>query len=47
MADPEGREMVEALVLQAERNGRNMQPPMDESIMRDLRARLGLNSLPP
>ena len=42
MADPEGREMVEALVLQAERHGRNMQPPMDESIIRDLRARLGL-----
>ena len=42
MKDPEGREMVEALVLQAERNGRNMQPPMDESIIRELRVRLGL-----
>ncbi|MBI4206802.1 MAG: DUF2384 domain-containing protein [Betaproteobacteria bacterium] len=40
--DPEGREMVEALVLQAERHGRAMQPPMDESIIRELRARLGL-----
>ena len=42
MKDPDGREMVEALVLQAERHGRNMQPPMDKSIIRDLRARLGL-----
>jgi hypothetical protein len=42
VTDPEGREMVEALVVQAERHGRNMQPPMDESIIRELRARLGL-----
>ncbi|MBI4194079.1 MAG: SEC-C domain-containing protein [Betaproteobacteria bacterium] len=42
MQDPDGREMVEALVQQAERHGRAMQPPMDESIIRDLRARLGL-----
>ncbi|MBI3045728.1 MAG: SEC-C domain-containing protein [Betaproteobacteria bacterium] len=42
MADPDGREMVEALVVQAERHGRKMQPPMDESIIRDLRVRLGL-----
>jgi hypothetical protein len=42
MKDPDGREMVEALVLQAERHGRAMQPPMDESIIHDLRARLGL-----
>lgn len=42
MKDPEGRELVEALVLQAERHGRAMQPPMDDSIIRDVRARLGL-----
>jgi hypothetical protein len=41
MQDPDGRELVEALVLQAERHGRSMQPPMDQSIIRDLRARLG------
>lgn len=40
--DPEGREMVEALILQIERGGRAMSPPLDESIPRELRARLGL-----
>jgi hypothetical protein len=46
--DPEGREMVEALILQMERHGRAMSPPLNESIPRAPRARLGLlkNSLP-
>lgn len=40
--DPEGREMVEALFLQIERGGCAMSPPLDESIPRELRARLRL-----
>lgn len=40
--NPEGREMVEALLLQMERGGRKMSPPLDQSIIRDLRERLGL-----
>ena len=40
--DPDGREMVEALILGAERNGAAMSPPMDQSIVRELRERLGL-----
>jgi hypothetical protein len=40
--DPEGREMVEALVLQMERRGRTMTPPLEPAIIRELRARLGL-----
>lgn len=40
--NPEGREMVEALLVQMERSGRKMNPPLDESIVKDLRARLGL-----
>ena len=40
--DPDGREMVEALVLQIERDGSNMTPPLDPAIARRLRERLGL-----
>jgi hypothetical protein len=43
MADPDGREMVESLVTQIERDGRRMTPPLDESIPRMLRERLGLS----
>lgn len=41
---PEGREMVEALVMQIERDGQRMEPPLDDSIPRRLRDRLGLDS---
>lgn len=40
--DAEGREMVEALVRDAERRNRNMEPPVDEAVFRRLRERLGL-----
>ena len=40
--DQDGREMVEALVLQIERDGRSMAPPLDAAIVRRLRERLGL-----
>jgi hypothetical protein len=42
--DPHGREMVEALVAQIERDGQKMMPALDESIPRRLRERLGLGS---
>lgn len=42
--DTHGREMLEALVAQIERDGRRMMPPLDESIPRRLRERLGLGS---
>ena len=40
--DPEGREMVAALILKMERHGQAMSPPLDASIVRELRERLGL-----
>jgi len=40
--DPEGREMVEALILEMERHGQAMSPRLDPSIVRELRHRLGL-----
>ena len=40
--DADGRERVEALVCQMERNGRRMRPALDEAIVRRLRQRLGL-----
>ena len=39
--DPEGRDMVAALILQMERHGQAMSPPLDASIVRELRQRLG------
>ena len=43
--DPAGREAVEALVLQIERDGSRMNPPLDPQIVRRLRERLQLPSL--
>jgi hypothetical protein len=40
--DPDGREVVESLVIQAERLGRSATLPMDEDVYRRLRERLGL-----
>jgi hypothetical protein len=40
--DPAGREEVEALVRQAERDGARMRPPLDPEIIRQLRERLRL-----
>jgi len=40
--EPDGREKVEALVLQIERDGARMSPALDSAIMRALRERLGL-----
>jgi hypothetical protein len=40
--DPDGREMVEALILDIEIAGRDMEPPLDASIPRRMRERLGL-----
>lgn len=42
--DRDGREMVEALVSQIERDGLRMNPPLDASIPRRLREKLGLKS---
>ncbi len=42
--DPDTREMVKALVSQIERDGLRMTPPLNASIPRRLRERLGLNS---
>ncbi|MBI3371917.1 MAG: SEC-C domain-containing protein [Betaproteobacteria bacterium] len=42
VADPAGREAVEALVRQIERDGERMAPPLDPSIVRSLRERLRL-----
>jgi len=42
IADPAGREAVEALVRQVERDGARMMPPLDPQIPRRLRERLGL-----
>lgn len=40
--DPDGREKVMALVIEAERSARRMQPPVDPAAMRRVRERLGL-----
>jgi uncharacterized protein (DUF2384 family) len=40
--DPDGREVVEALVIEGERLGLNMNPPTDEVVFRRVRERLGL-----
>lgn len=42
MREADGPEKVEALVRDAERTSRRMNPPVDEAIFRRLRARLGL-----
>lgn len=42
IADPDGREQVEALVRQMERDGRRQRPPADEAVFRRLRERLNL-----
>ncbi|MGH8630567.1 MAG: antitoxin Xre/MbcA/ParS toxin-binding domain-containing protein, partial [Burkholderiales bacterium] len=44
--DPDGREMVEALLLDFERRNRDMPQPVDEAIFRKLRERLGLPAAP-
>ena len=40
--DPDGREIVESLVIQAERLGRSPNLQTDENVFRRLRGRLGL-----
>jgi len=40
--DPDGREKVMALLLEAERNARRMKPPVDPATLRRVRERLGL-----
>ena len=40
--DADGREAVEALIAQIERDGPKMSPPMDPAIVRELREALGL-----
>jgi len=40
--DPDGREKVMALIMEAERNTRRMVPPVDPAILRRVRERLGL-----
>jgi hypothetical protein len=42
VADPDGREALEALLLQMERYGEDMTPPLDPAIPRELREALGL-----
>jgi uncharacterized protein YjeT (DUF2065 family) len=42
--DRDGREIVESLILQAERDAEKANSPVDESILRQLRERLGLAS---
>lgn len=39
---PAGKEKVAALVLDAERHARKMEPPVDEAVLVRLRERLGL-----
>jgi hypothetical protein len=41
--DPDGREAVEALVMEFERDSARMRPPVDPDIFRELRATLGLD----
>jgi hypothetical protein len=40
--DPDGREKVMALVIEAERGARRMKPPVDPVTLRRVRERLGL-----
>lgn len=40
--DPEGREKVLALIVDAERRARKMTPPVDEAVLQRVRERLGL-----
>jgi len=40
--DPDGREAVEALIIDIERGGETMRPPLDPAIVRELRETLGL-----
>jgi hypothetical protein len=40
--DPDGREKVMALVIEAERSARRMKPPVDPVTLRRVRERLGL-----
>jgi hypothetical protein len=42
VADPDGREALEALLVQIERRGADMHPPLDPAIPRELRETLGL-----
>ena len=42
--DPDGREAVEALIRQLERDGVRQRPPLDPSIVRELREMLGLEA---
>jgi hypothetical protein len=42
--DPDGREKVMALIMEAERNARRMNPPVDPAILRRVRERLGLTA---
>ena len=44
--DADGRERVEALLRQMERDSRRMSPPPDEAILRRLRERLGFGDAP-
>lgn len=39
--DPDGREKVMALLMEAERNARRMKPPVDPATLRRVRERLG------
>ena len=42
--DADGREAVEALILQLERDAVHQRPPLDPSIVRELRETLGLRA---
>jgi len=42
--NPDGREIVESIVIQAERDGRSPQLQTDEDVFRRLRERLGLDA---
>ncbi len=42
----DGREKVEALLVQIERDGQNMKPPLDQGIITELRSALGLLQRP-
>jgi hypothetical protein len=44
--DPDDREIVESLVIQAERNGRSPNLQTDENVFRRLRRRPGLTGSP-
>jgi hypothetical protein len=43
--DPDAREVVESLIIQAERYGRSLAMPTDEAVFHRLRQRLGLQTL--